>query len=55
MQLPVAEDLLKNIEDFTIVIGNVLETESTAENSTVTITRNNLGMLYIHWCSVQYV
>ena len=47
MQLSVAEDFLRNIESFTIAIGDVLEANSTEnaapENRTVTVTRDNIG------------
>jgi len=46
MELPVAEDLLRNIESFSIAIGDVLEanfTENTTESRNVTVARNNLG------------
>jgi len=50
MQLPVAEDLLRNIESFSVAIGDVLEANSTdnaTESRNVTVTRDNLGKLII--------
>ena len=45
MELPVAEDLLRNTEDLAIVIGDVLDvTSGNNSNSSVTITRDNIGM-----------
>ena len=45
MQLPVAEDLLRNIETFALAIGDILEIgQNTTENRTVTINRDNIGI-----------
>ena len=48
MQLPVAEDLLRNIESFSVAVGDLLEvnsTDNTTESRNVTVTRDNLGIL----------
>ena len=49
MQLPVAEDLLKNIEGFTQAIGDVLMANSTdtTDSNSVTIERDNIGKVGI--------
>ena len=40
MQLPVAEDLLRNTEKLAIVIGDVLDASG---NTSMTITQENIG------------
>jgi len=52
MELPVAEDLLRNIESFTIAIGDVLEadsTENTTESRNVTLRRDNIGKMLVYF------
>ena len=45
MQLPVAEDLLRNTENLAIVIGDVLElTSGNISDTNTTIIRDNIGM-----------
>ena len=51
MQLPVAEDLLRNTENLAVVIGDVLQaTSGNISNSSMTIIQENIGtyvaMLY---------
>ena len=41
MQLPVAEDLLRNAENFTIAFGNVINATGSENHS---IVRNNISM-----------
>ena len=51
MQLPVAEDLLRNTENLAVVIGDVLDATSGNISNTsmnITITRENIGMPYIY-------
>ena len=46
MQMPVAEDLLRNIENFVITIGDVLNasnSEGLNDEDNVTITKKNIG------------
>ena len=44
MQLPVAEDLLRNTEKLAIVIGDVLDaTSGNISNTSMTITQENIG------------
>ena len=53
MQLPVGEDLLQNIENFAVAIGEVLtaaiSTNTTNETSR-TIERENIGMYVVARC-----
>ena len=52
MELPVAEDLLRNIESFTIAIGDVLEadsTENTTESRNMTLRRDNIGKVLVYF------
>ena len=45
MQLPVAEDLLRNIENTAVVIGDVLDVIAKYSNITnLTIMQENIGM-----------
>ena len=45
MQIPVAEDLLRNTEDLAIAIGDLLEVASgNTSNGSMTINRKNIGM-----------
>ena len=45
MQIPVAEDLLRNTENLATAIGDVLEATSVnVTNSSVTISQENVGM-----------
>ena len=45
MQLPVAEDLLRNTENLAIVIGDVLEvTSGNISDTNTTIIRDNISM-----------
>ena len=49
MQLPVAEDLLRNADNWAVVIGDVLEAVSdNVSNTSMTITppQENIGMQY---------
>ena len=49
MQLPVAEDLLRNTENLAIVIGDVLEvTSENISDSNTTIIGDNIGMPNTH-------
>ena len=52
MQLTVAEDLLRNIENLAIAIGDVLEiTSSNTSNRSITINQKNIGKhIYICMC-----
>ena len=43
MQLPVAEDLLRNIENLAVVIGDVLDATS-GNITSMSITQENIGM-----------
>ena len=46
MQLPVAEDLLRNAEKFIITFGNVINATSSenSDNYSVSVKRNNISM-----------
>lgn len=46
MQLPVAEDLLKNTEDFNTAFGNVIHMNATSLDSkyNMTVQRENISM-----------
>jgi len=47
MQLPVAEDLLRNIENFTAAVGDVLVAAiatNTTNTTSTTIERQNIGV-----------
>ena len=48
MQLPVAEDLLRNTENLAILIGDALDaTAGNISNSSITIIQENIGMYII--------
>ena len=49
MQLPVGEDLLQNIENFAVAVGEVLSaaiTNNATDNTSRTIERQNFGICY---------
>jgi len=46
MQLPVAEDLLKNVENFALAVGYLLNTSAIVDNSKI-IRKQNFSMLLL--------